>query len=273
VGSSPASAPAGSSPASAPAGSPPAPSPVAAGNPALTDPPPPATSPAGAAATAPTALTAPAAGVSAASATVATAGEGDAAGGPDEGEEVLPDGVPAAPTEAPRLGRREERSPRDMIMSLAVLLVPIALLLIFYRVVLSGDAPITVDPAPTLQEARQAAVFTVAEPTGLSDDWHVSSATFKRQPTGATLRLGYVDPDKDPVQLVESNVPTATLLPAELGSDAKALGNVRTTAGVWKVYDGRPGEKALVLADTARTIVIVGKTDLENLQTLASSLK
>jgi hypothetical protein len=160
-----------------------------------------------------------------------------------------------------------------MVMSLAVLLVPIALLLIFYRVMLNGDAPITVDPSSTLQEARAAAAFTVVEPQGLGDGWHVSTATFTRQAGGATLRLGYVDPDNDPVQLVESSVPAATLLPAELGDAAEALGNFRTPAGVWRVYDGRPGEQAIVLAEPSRTIVVVGKTDLENLQTLVSSLR
>src|SRR6187549_383654 len=69
-----------------------------------------------------------------------------------------------------RLGRGQERSPRDMALSLAILIVPIALLLIFYRVVLSGDAPVTVDPAPTFQEARQAAVFTMVTPQGLDND-------------------------------------------------------------------------------------------------------
>src|SRR4051812_2017541 len=70
-------------------------------------------------------------------------------GGASASQERLPDGVPTeeAPT---RLGRGQERSPRDMTLSLVVLLVPIALLLIFYRVVLSGDAPVTVDPAPTI---------------------------------------------------------------------------------------------------------------------------
>jgi hypothetical protein len=180
---------------------------------------------------------------------------------------------PDAGQATPRLARGQERSPRDMIMSLAVLLVPIALLLIFYRVVLSGDAPVTVDPSAAVQEAQQAAIFTVAVPQGLDDDWHVVSATFKRQSTGATLRLGYVDPDDDGVQLVESNVAPDTLLPAELGDSAKALGNFRTAAGVWRVYDGRPGEKAIVLTEPTRTIVVLGRTDVTNLQTLASALR
>jgi uncharacterized protein DUF4245 len=179
-------------------------------------------------------------------------------------------GAAAAPS---RLARGEERSPRDMIMSLAVLIVPIALLLIFYRVVLSGDAPVTVDPSSTIQEAQRAAAFTVAVPQGLNGDWHVISATFNRQANGATLRLGYVDPDDDSVQLVESSVPPDALLPTELGDSAKALGNFRTPAGVWRVYDGRPGETAIVLADQTRTIVVVGRTDVKNLQDLATALR
>ncbi|MEU4237900.1 DUF4245 domain-containing protein [Actinoplanes sp. NPDC026619] len=179
---------------------------------------------------------------------------------------------PEVADEPTRLGRREERSPRDMIMSLAVLLVPIALLLILYRTLLSGDAPVTIDPSAAIQEAQQAGAFPVIAPQGLGDDWHPSSANFRRQSDGATLRIGYADPDKDPIQLVESSVPAASLLPGELGGDAKALGNFRTDDGVWTVYDARPGEKALVLASPKRTIVIVGKTDMTNLQALATAL-
>jgi hypothetical protein len=160
-----------------------------------------------------------------------------------------------------------------MAMSLAVLLIPIALLLTFYRVVLSGDAPVTIDPAPAIQEARQANAFTVVVPQGLSEDWHTSSATFTRRPEGATLRIGYVDPDDDPVQLVQSSLPAATLLPAELTRDAKQLGPFRAPNGVWRLYDARPGEKALVLSDGVRTIIVVGRTDERNLQTLAASLR
>ncbi|MBL7254857.1 DUF4245 domain-containing protein [Actinoplanes sp. LDG1-01] len=160
-----------------------------------------------------------------------------------------------------------------MIMSLAVLLIPIALLLTFYRLVLDGDKPVSVDAAPTFQEAQRAGLFPVLTPAGLSDDWHTSTATFRRAENGATLRVGYVDPDKDPVQLVQSNVPSATLLPTELTKEAERVGTFRSPAGVWQLYDTRPGEQALVLADQTRTIVIVGKTDVGNLETLAGSLK
>jgi hypothetical protein len=191
-----------------------------------------------------------------------------AAGG--QGAEAAAGGGAAA---RGRLARGQERSPRDMALSLAVLIVPIALLLIFYRTVLSGDSPITVDPAPTIQEAQQAHAFTVAVPQGLGADWYTSSATFGRQPDGATLRIGYVDPDKDPVQLVESSVPAATLLTAELTATAKPQGNFRSANGVWRAYQARPGEQALVLADQDRTIIVVGSAGMTNLERLASSLR
>jgi hypothetical protein len=138
--------------------------------------------------------------------------------------------------------------------------------------VLGGDEPVRVDPAPALQEARQAAIFPVAEPRGLGDDWRVTTATFRRQAPAATLRIGYVDPDDDPVQLVQSSVAPDTLLPAELTEDAEVVGTFRAPNGVWRRYDARPGEAALVLTEPGRTIVVVGTTDPENLDTLARSL-
>ncbi len=158
-------------------------------------------------------------------------------------------------------------------MSLAILLIPIALLLTFYRLVLDGDKPVAVDVAPTIQTAQQAKLFSVLVPQGLGDDWHASSATFKRAEDGATLRIGYVDPDKDPIQLVESSVPSATLLPIELSKQSEQIGNFRADSGVWRLYNGRPGEKALVLADESRTVVVVGKTDVKNLEALVGSLR
>ena len=159
-----------------------------------------------------------------------------------------------------------------MVLSVAVLLVPIALLLIFYRVVLNGDAPVTVDPTSTVAEAQSAHAFPVSMPVDLGDDWHVTSATFQRQPTGATLRIGYVDPDKNGLQLIESSVPGGTLLPAELTSAAKPVDTFRADTRVWRRYDARPGERALVFTEPNRTIVVIGDAGSRHLETLAAAL-
>lgn len=183
------------------------------------------------------------------------------------------DSEPEEPSQPVRLGKREGRSPRDMALSLAVLIVPIALLMLFYHFMLDGDAPASIDPSATIQEAQQAGAFTVAAPTGLSDGWHAGSATWVKQANGSTLRIGYTDPDRDPVQLVESSVPADTLLKAELTSKAQPLmTSYRTENGVWRLYSARSGETALVLSDTGRTIIVIGKADVSSLEKLASSL-
>jgi len=181
-------------------------------------------------------------------------------------------GMEPTAEQKPTLGKREGRSPRDMAMSLLVLLIPIALLLTFYRVVLSGDKPVEVDPSTALQEARAAAVFPVVEPAGLGDDWTVTAATFRRVEGGATLRLGYLDPDDDSVLLVESSVPADTLVPTELGKDGRRTGTFRDEAQSWLRYEGRPGEISLVLIEQGRTIIVVGKTAPKNVEQLAASL-
>lgn len=157
-----------------------------------------------------------------------------------------------------------------MFLSLAVLLIPIALLLTFYRVMLDGDKPISIDPSETIQQASQD--FTVSQPAGLGDDWHLTSANVRRTDDGTTLRLGYVDPDDDPILMVQSTVPAATLVPAEVGKEGKRIGALRTDDRTWMRYSGRPGETALILTEQERTIVIVGKTNQKSLDTLAGAL-
>ncbi|MEU7902703.1 DUF4245 domain-containing protein [Actinoplanes sp. NPDC049118] len=180
--------------------------------------------------------------------------------------------TPDAAAEPVTVGKRGGRSPRDMAMSLGILLLPIALLLLFYRLVLDGDKPVSVDTEPALQQARAAAAFEVVVPQGLGDGWHPVSASFQRGGEGATLRIGYVDPDSDPIQLIESSRPTEALIPVELGRDPEATGTFRDGARTWHRYDARPGESALLLLEKGRTIIVVGTTETESLESFASSL-
>jgi hypothetical protein len=192
----------------------------------------------------------------------------------NNGGVATPEAAPApdASAEPVTVGKRGGRSPRDMAMSLGILLLPIALLLLFYRVVLDGDKPISVDAGPAIQQARSAAVFPVVLPQGLGDDWHTVSATFKRDTDGATLRLGYVDPDSDPIQLVESSTPTAKLLPVELGDDPKAVSTFSDGTRTWQRYDAREGENALLLLEKGRTIIVIGMAESKSLETFAEAL-
>jgi Protein of unknown function (DUF4245) len=171
---------------------------------------------------------------------------------------------------APPPAARSGRSPRDMALSLAVLLVPVFLLLIVYRLVFSGDAPIGVNAGDTWATARHGAHYAVLEPAGLPAKWTVISATF----AGGTLRVGYVTPDAAGLQLIESDQPVDRLLPAELGTDARP-GDLVTIGGrQWRTYPvARDGNRALVLADADRTTIVIGTASDTDLRTLAAALR
>ncbi|PWR06382.1 DUF4245 domain-containing protein [Micromonospora sicca] len=194
---------------------------------------------------------------------------GAARGGAGE-HPAVPDDQPAPP--ARREKSRAERSPRDMALSLLVLLVPIALLLAFYRGFLGGDEPATVDPAPAVEQARAANTFPVSAPAGLAADWRTVSARYRTEPTGATLRIGYLTPEGRGAQLVQSNVPAEKLLPAEL-SGGQPQGTADLPGGRWQRYTARGNEQALVLLEPTRTVIVVGDAGDAELRQLANALR
>jgi hypothetical protein len=177
------------------------------------------------------------------------------------------------PAPPPRRDKsRSERSPRDMALSLLVLLVPIVLLLAFYRGFLGGDEPATVDPAPAVEEARAANAFPVSTPAGLTSDWRTVSARYQTEPGGATLRIGYLTPEGRGAQLVESNVPAEKLLPAEL-SGGQPQGTADLPGGRWQRYTARGNDQALVLLEPTRTVIVVGDAGDIELRQLAAALR
>jgi hypothetical protein len=158
------------------------------------------------------------------------------------------------------------------VLSLIVLLVPVLLVVLIYRVVQGGDQPVEVDTAPAVAQARSVNAFPVTEPSGLGDDWRAISATFQKAEGGQILRIGYVTPDGAGLQLIQSDVPPDKLLPAELTKSGRAEGTVKLDGQTWQRYTARPGERALVLLERDRTIVIVGGAHEEEQRELATAV-
>ncbi|MEU7839832.1 DUF4245 domain-containing protein [Micromonospora sp. NPDC049114] len=196
---------------------------------------------------------------------------GAAAGGPGDatgtGERSAPPPrVAAAATKA-------ERSPKDMAISLLVLLIPIALLLAFYRGFLGGDQATTVDAAPAIEQARSANTFPVSEPQGLGSGWRTVSARYQTVEGGANLRIGYLTPEGRGVQLLQSNVPAEKLLPAELTDQSQPQGPTELAGRTWQRYTARGNQQALVLLEPARTVLVVGDARDNELRELAGALR
>ncbi|MGW0505285.1 DUF4245 domain-containing protein [Micromonospora sp. NPDC003241] len=197
----------------------------------------------------------------------------DRAAGPDVAEErPEPSRTAGEPPAAEAAPGRSERRPRDMAISLLVLLVPIALLIAFSRGFLGGDEPSTVDPTPTFEQARSAAVFPVTQPAGLPDGWKTVRATYRTTEEGATLRVGYLTPEGRGLQLVQSNVPPERLLPTELTEEGRPQGQADLGSGTWQRYTGRGNEQALVLLEPERTVIVVGDARDNELREMATAV-
>jgi len=171
---------------------------------------------------------------------------------------------PAAPE--PAAPGRAERKPRDLVLSLVVLLIPVLLLVGLFRALGHEDPP-GVDLQPTLDTAR-ASGFVVASPARLPDGWTPVAAIW----ADGTLRIGWQASDRTGGQLIESSQPAEQLLADELGAGTRPLGPVEIEGRTWQRYRSEPERNSLVLLEPSRTIVITGPTGPAELRELAEAL-
>lgn len=168
--------------------------------------------------------------------------------------------------------RRPARGTRDMVISLLVLMLPVLVLFGLFRWVTGGDDPAPVDQEPAVTAARSAGLAAAA-PVGLDDGWVPVTAVFQPGDGELTLRLGYLTPAGESVQLVQSTRPVEPLLAAELGPQARPGGEAGLETGVWRTYvEVRGGaERALVRLEPDRTTVVVGGSSEAELRALAAA--
>lgn len=180
--------------------------------------------------------------------------------------ENLPAGILAYVDKPPRTSRR----PRDLVISLVVLLVPVFVLFGGYQLLAGRTEPLRVDQAEAIAEA-EAAGLPVVTPAGLAEDWAPVSAVFRRGGGGLTLRLGYVTPEGAGVQLVQSTIPADRLLPAELPEVAVPAGALEVAGGQWQRYQTEQGERSLVRLEPDLTTLVIGNAAEPELAALAAS--
>ena len=157
--------------------------------------------------------------------------------------------------------RRAGISVRDMVISMAVLLVPILILFTAAKLIFDDDPAI--DPGPTFRAAG--AQFVVVTPHDLPEGWRAVTASVN----GGTLRVGYVTPSDGALQLVE----TKGDLEAALGTGSKKMTGTETIGGAsWQMFIVGDSERALVKPGPVNVIVI-GRGSPDELRTLAGSLR
>lgn len=170
------------------------------------------------------------------------------------------------------VGRRRGRSPRDLALSLVVLLVPVFLFVGVYRL-LGHEKPPVIDTGPAYQAASASGAFPVASPEPLPAKWRPLSSDFRPAgDQGPTLRVGLRAPGGGAVQLIESSHPADSLISAELGGGARPQGDVEVSGRSWQRYAAERGLRALVLLEPARTVIIIGTARDNEMRGLAQAL-
>ncbi|NUR72791.1 MAG: DUF4245 domain-containing protein [Hamadaea sp.] len=160
------------------------------------------------------------------------------------------------------------RRPRDMALSLAVLLVPIFLVLLVGRFFYGDTTTATVDPQVALSGAARASMSPI--PQGQTPEgWKIVSAQYR----DGVLRLGYLTDDEKGVQLVQGKGDSTGLLAAELTTAGKQVGTVDVVGVGWQRWTGRPGESALVRVSGAVTVIAVGQVAEEDLVKLVTAAR
>jgi hypothetical protein len=152
-----------------------------------------------------------------------------------------------------------------MALSMLVLIIPVFLLVGFYRY-LGHETPPSIDTTEAYGAAQRAGQFQPLQVQNLPGGWRISSATF----ADGMLRLGVTAPDDGALQVVESAKPRDEVLTLAVGPGAQAAD---AAPGGWqKVSNTRPGERAIAQTSGPRTVVIVGQAKDEQLRQLAGTL-
>lgn len=168
---------------------------------------------------------------------------------------------------------------RDMVLTMALIVVPI-LLVIWLMPSNTPKTAVTAvssgDYQAMLTAARSQLPFTALSPTGLPATWELTSDDY--QPSGATAadwHLGYQTAAGKYAEFEQTTESVAQFL-NDQNSNAAPEGTVTVAGQVWQRYTGTApgGLKTLLFQQSGKSLeVVAGSASLPELETLAGSLR
>ncbi|HWC35861.1 MAG TPA: DUF4245 domain-containing protein [Mycobacteriales bacterium] len=177
---------------------------------------------------------------------------------------------------APARSKRLSGTAVDMVRSLGLLLVIIAVTLVFVPGLLHPSKSQRVRPvafADDVQGFRQVTGLAAVTPRGLGSGWYANSAALTYRRTVAHLRIGWVTPTKDYAALHEGNGPAATFVRTVLGSRGlTSIATVNVGGDRWTESKSDAGELSLSRTAGRITIVITGSASLAQQRQLAAAV-
>ncbi|OAR24585.1 hypothetical protein A8W25_19585 [Streptomyces sp. ERV7] len=171
-------------------------------------------------------------------------------------------------------GTRGKQSVRNMLQSLAVIGIAVAVIYMFVPHDGKKDPVKAVDYRVELLTVRRAAPYPVAAPVGLPDQdkWKATSVTYDGQADNA-WHLGFLDPDKEYVAIEQSSAPDRDKFVKSVAKRAAKTDRTQEIAGAtWRRWEG-PKYDALVREDKGSTTVVTGTAGFAQLERMAAALE
>lgn len=161
----------------------------------------------------------------------------------------------------------------DMLRSLALVLVVVAVILLLNARDERAAVVLHLDYNASLTQARQAASYDVLGPVGLGQEWRATSVRSPREDGGLTWHIGFVTPRGDYAGLEQTDGPTPRDFIKRFAGGSRVTGDVRIAGRTWQRREGgKPEPRALVMQGKASTVVVAGNARWAELEALAGSL-
>ena len=186
------------------------------------------------------------------------------------------DGAPA-PVVDPALERANRLNAANMLRSMLPLVL-ICLAIVWWTTIRqSGDAGVrTVDPSSTVQLAAARAGYPLLVPTGLGEEYLVTSARTDAGNAGqgdpVTLQIGYLTPAEEYAGFVVSDDDRADAVATVLDG-AREQGTVDLDGRTWTRSVTANDETALSLEVDGVTVVVTGSARDDELETVAAAVE
>ncbi|MBM7797986.1 hypothetical protein JOE57_000907 [Microlunatus panaciterrae] len=179
-------------------------------------------------------------------------------------------------------GVKRASSAGDMVRSLAVILIPLLLITLFFTRN-PGDHPVeVVDWQPVLAQARDEAPYPVLAPVNLPPDWRAVRASWTR--TGAAdpagnpsprnrWQLGFLDPQDVYVGVYQGDAQVEAFV-AEVTRKGALDGTSTVGDDTWaRRVSSDDRTRALVLQNSKVTSIVVGDVSYAALEAFAATLR
>lgn len=171
--------------------------------------------------------------------------------------------------------KRGAQAVRDMVISLAVILLAAWVIYLFIPHDDKKDPVESVGYGVELKSARRAAPYPVAAPEGLSKEWRATSVRYAAgSPAGSHWHLGFLTPDGEYAAVEQSDQARPGKFIEDVTQGARAAGKPKTQrvdGAEWTRYEGEKYD-ALVLTEKKGTTVVTGTASFPQLTELAAAL-